>query len=342
MEDNHFRALRVHERLAARPELRPVRPGEGRRFGLCDLASLAEGALGTCVDPDSLTASGEKRLRMRLGAGGREGRLDEEFRSRYWILSPDDRRREVGTIAVDIWPMGAGALRVSSLYVHPVARRHGTATAALDIVYDACRAEGLHGYRLDTHWTWQPTVRYYLRRGLWVTSWKHCLGLARLSYLPRYEVREAGGALTLFVESGEESPGRPAVPLLVAGREGRWLRLRETDGYHRIPDPYDAVRLYARSTLALHLAVRGHPLVRGEEEWARASWSCDIGEPEGLARKIEIFEQVAREDGWRVEAPSARGGSCGAPGSASEMRMRNSSSPPMIGGLPAVQPQEPS
>jgi hypothetical protein len=43
-------------------------------------------------------------------------------------------------------------------------------------------------------------------------------------------------------------------------------------------------------------------LVRGEEEWAEAvagNW-CDIGDPEGLARKIEIFEQVARDDGWRL------------------------------------------
>ena len=36
-------ALRVHERLAACPELRPVAFGEGRRFALWDLASLAEG-----------------------------------------------------------------------------------------------------------------------------------------------------------------------------------------------------------------------------------------------------------------------------------------------------------
>lgn len=93
------------------------------------------------------------------------------------------------------------------------------------------------------------------------------------------------------------------VPLLVAGNEGGWLRLRKTEAHGqlagRMPDERDAVRLrlYARSTLAVHLAVRGRPLVRGEEEWAEArqgQW-CDIGEPEGLARRIEGFERVGQE-----------------------------------------------
>jgi GNAT superfamily N-acetyltransferase len=190
---------RVHEQLAAAPGLRPVSFGEGRRFGLWELASLAEGALGVCVDPDSLTVSSEKRLRGRLGAAGREHGLGrgDDFRRRYWIWMPGSGRgREgasergpVGTIAVDTWPIGSGALRISSLSVHPVARRKGLATAALDTVYEACRAAGLDGFRLDTYWTWQQTVRYYLGRRLWVTSWQHALGLARLSYLPQYEVR---------------------------------------------------------------------------------------------------------------------------------------------------------
>jgi len=70
MKDDQVR--RVHERLAAAPGLRPVSFGEGRRFGLWDLASLTEGTLGACVDPDSLTVSIEKRL--RAGAGGDDRR----------------------------------------------------------------------------------------------------------------------------------------------------------------------------------------------------------------------------------------------------------------------------
>ncbi|MBZ9638743.1 GNAT family N-acetyltransferase [Streptomyces sp. PSKA30] len=294
---------RVHERLAARPELCPVAFGGGRRFGLWDLASLAEGALGECVDPESLTVSSEKGWRLRLGSEGRERRHDD-FRRRYWIHVPGSRSASgpMGTIAVDTWPVGVGAVRISSLYVHPVARRQGLASTALDTVYDACRAEGLYGFRLDTHWTWQPTVHYYLGRRLWVTSWKHALGLARLSYLPRYEVREgADGEVTFLVADAEGE----LVPLLVAGSANGRLCLRETEQHRRLSEKRDALRLYARSTLALHLAIRGRPLVRGEKEWAHAHRWCDIGEPEGLAYKIGVFERVAREDGWRVESPYA-------------------------------------
>jgi hypothetical protein len=209
-------------------------------------------------------------------------------------------------------------LGISSLYVHPVARRRGLATVALDAVYDACRAEGLNGYRLEAYWTWQHALRHYLNRGLWVTSWKHALGLARLSYLPRYEVRESPGELTFLMsratgrgtyadgsDSSDSSNGfEEMVPLLVAGSEDGRLRLWETEECVRLGE-FEAVRFYARSTLALHLAVRGRPLVRGEEEWAKAHGWCDIGEPEGLAYKIGVFERVAREDGWWVESPYA-------------------------------------
>lgn len=319
----------MHERLSSCAVLRPAAgPVEDRRFARWDLASLAEGALGECVDPDSLTATRERELRLRLGSHGRAYRNDDEYRRRYWIRQPESadsngggsRRTPpgiVGTVAVDTWPIGAGALLVTSLYVHPVARRRGLATAVLDMVYEECRAEGLHGFRLDAYWTWQKSVRHYLNRGLWVTSWKHALQFARLSYLPRYEVRATGAArasgaagdeLTFSVAAGSgtaSADGDAFVPILVASSESGRLRLRETGEGIRPADERDAVRLrfYARSTLALHLAVRGRPLVRGEEEWVTAERWCDIGEPEGLAYKIGIFERLAREEGWRVDSP---------------------------------------
>ncbi|WP_055525967.1 GNAT family N-acetyltransferase [Streptomyces graminilatus] len=312
MEDDL--ALSVHERLSACPGLRPVAPAEAQRFALWDLASLAEGALGECADPDSITASHEKRLRLRLGASGREYEHNDDDCRRYWIRDPAEdeeawrARGPLGTVAVDTWPSGVGSLRVSSLYVHPVARRRGLASSTLDTLYEACRAEGLHGFRLDTCWTWQRSVRYYLNRGLWVTSWKDALGLARLSYLPRYEVRQNEGELTFLVADPDACVPGVMVPLLVADAVNGRLRLRESEQYARTRDELNAVRHYARSTLALHLAVRGLPLVRGEEEWAEAAagrW-CDIGDPEGLARKIEAFEQVARDDGWRLTGLYAR------------------------------------
>ena len=249
-------ALRVHARLTASPLLRPFAFGEGRRFGLWDLASLTEGALGPIQDPDSLTVSSEKRLRRELGPAGREYRHDDRLSRRYWIRSPGEcGGGVVGTVAVDTRPTGADALSVSSLHVRPAVRRSGLAGAVLNAVYEACRAEGLHGFRLEAYWTWQEAVRYYLGRGLWVTSWKHALGFARLSFLPDYEVREEGGELVLYV-GGE--------PLPAAGADGRRLLLRETAGYRRLTGGPEVMCRDARARLALHLAVGGRPLVRGE------------------------------------------------------------------------------
>ena len=63
----------------------------------------------------------------------------------------------------------------------------------------------------------------------------------------------------------------------------------------------------APGTLATALAVRGWPLIRSEEAWARRhNWS-DSGEPEGLAYKIEIFEAIDRRHGFTVRTPRIPG-----------------------------------
>lgn len=297
---NAAAAARVHARLSSSPELVPVAFGEGRRFALWDLASLAEGALGERVEPEALGISHERRLRGWLGANEDDYGHDDRISRRYWIRGPHGT---VGTVAVETWPRGRGTLAVSSLYVRPDARRCGHAWGALRGVYDAAVAEGLRGIRLETHWTWQDAVRYYLARGFWVLSWKHALGLALLSDLPVYEVRRVGDALVFLVREGSAM-----VPLLVAGRGGGRLRLRRTRWYRAMEErePHGATPFYAMTTLALHLAVRGRPLVRDEASWAQAPQWSDIGEPEGLAYKIALFEQAAREDGWRVGTPAVR------------------------------------
>ncbi|MFI6942037.1 GNAT family N-acetyltransferase [Streptomyces sp. NPDC050418] len=296
-------AHRLHERLAVEAGFRPVLLGEGRQFALHDLASLTEGALGEFVDPWSLTVTRERELRLRLGERGRESRHDEWFSTRYWLVDKGLSGRPVGTVAVDRHPSGGNALRISSLYVHPVARRRGLADAALNTVYGACLAEGLSGVRLDTHWTWQASVAYYLRRGLWVTSWKRALGLARLAYLPRYEVQEAGDEL-VFAVAGTDGA---MVPMLAArtggvGDGGPWLTMRETAQYADLQSeiPRGVMPLYARATLALHLAVRGWPLVPKELAGKELTWSGDIGGPASLAYMIGVFEKEARSNGWHA------------------------------------------
>ncbi|MGV9268630.1 GNAT family N-acetyltransferase [Kitasatospora sp. NPDC003701] len=323
---------RAQERLAAAPRLRVADGWAGRRFELWDLASRAEGELGERVDPDALTPGGERRLRERLGGSGREWPDDGLYRRRYWVLGPDGRDGPpAGTVAVDNWTRGRGQLFVSSLYLRPSARGRGLAAAVLDEVYRAAAAEGLPGYRLEAHWTWQHAVRYYLRRGLWVVSWKHALGLTRMPQLPPYRVREDDGRLLLLVADGRHG----WVPLLAAGREGRWLRLDETAAY-RQSDGW--VHDLARPTLALHLALAGRPLVRGPQRWAEAWRWADIGEPEGLAYKIEHFEQLAREAGRGVVTPYRPvgvGPEPAAPGPASQV-------PAPASQVPAPAPQVPA
>ncbi len=51
------------------------------------------------------------------------------------------------------------------------------------------------------------------------------------------------------------------------------------------------------------LAVEDGALVRGSDEWESAPACCDTGQPEGLARKIGVFEGTARADGWLVRTP---------------------------------------
>ncbi|MFE4513073.1 GNAT family N-acetyltransferase [Kitasatospora sp. NPDC056783] len=285
---------RAQDRLAAGPRLRAVGPGEERRFALWDLASLLEGELGELVDPDELAPEAERGWRERLGESGREWPGGELYRRRYWIQ--DEAGVVVGTVAVDNWTKGPSQLAVSSLYVTPPARGRGLAAAALDAVYEAATAEGLPGFRLEAHWTWQPAVRYYLRRGLWVVGWKHALSFARMPQLPPHRVREEDGRLLLLVADRS----RGWVPILAAGQEGRWLRLDETADY-RGCDGW--VHEYARSTLALCLALAGRPLVRGPQWWAEAWRWSDAGEPEGLAHRIEEFERAAGKAGRPFVSP---------------------------------------
>ncbi len=309
---------RAQERVGAAPGVRAMAEGEGRDFALWDLASRAEGELGELVDPGAIGPAEERRLRERLGESGREWPGGELYRRRYWLL---DRRLDspdgpgpaatagalptagiVGTVAVDNWTRGAGQLAVSSLYLRPSARGRGLAAAALDHVYRAATAEGLPGYGLEAHWAWRHAVHYYLRRGLWVVSWKHAIGFTRMPQLPPHRVQEDGDRLVLLVAErpSRDPAGEVWTPLLTAGREGRWLRLDETAAY-RQTDGW--VHGYARSTIALHLALTGRPLVRGPQWWAEAWRWSDTGEPEGLAHRIEQLGRPARTGPRTPAAP---------------------------------------
>ncbi|MEU5883494.1 GNAT family N-acetyltransferase [Spirillospora sp. NPDC047279] len=293
---------RLRDRLDSTAGLRPVPSQEGRRFCRWDLASLVEGALGEILDPDTITAGDERAWQRRLGEGQCVLYDEDPLTHRYWITSGQE---VIGTLGIRRGLSGWASAYVSSLYVHSESRRRGVASRTLDTVYRAAIDEGLEGIRLDTKWTWQDAVRYYLSRGFWTCSWKHDLGFTRQRGLPRYEVRQTGrhSLAFLLAHRGEMSP------LLVAVRDGERLVLEEAPLHRALRDDDDhwTTLLYGRSTLALQLAARGWPLIRSEEAWAEAPHHADLGDPEGLAFKIGHFERTARDNGWRVTVPAANG-----------------------------------
>ena len=279
------------------PHLRAVTPDEIERFWLWELASTVEGALGELIDPDALSVAEARGWCERVGWPSTVYRYDERFSSQYWLLG---EQGIVGTVGAGNFPRGGGALPVESLYVRPGDRRAGHATRALETMYLSAVAEGLGGICLETNWSWQPAVQYYLNRGMWLWNWKHSLAFVRLTQLPRWELVRSADALTFCVE---RSSG--LLPLLTARRNGSRLVLTEAPLYNRLKSKDSRWMLLhnARATLALCAAVEGRPLVRSDAAWDEASRYADCGEPEGLAYKIQIFERVARDNGWRVTTP---------------------------------------
>jgi hypothetical protein len=157
------------------------------------------------------------------------------------------------------------------------------------------------GLKLDTNWTWQRTVRFYVRAGMWVYMWKRDLTFVSDAEtpLPRIEIGEREASLSVARPKGE-------VVLARARRHGDVLELdqpaRKLERDRGIGEAY----WLSTSTLSLSLALAGWPLVRSAEEWQRSCYA-DAGPPEALARKIGIWEAWDRHHGWRVETPRIPG-----------------------------------
>lgn len=269
---------------------------ETARWNLWELASLVEGHLHEQVDVDRL--SDEERLAREHRVTYDGGLLRSPhggYNIPFWLLA-DGRR--VGTIAVATMFSGLGLLSVSSLYVDPSARRRGLARRALEATLRAAIANGGHGLRLDTDWTWQPSVRFYARIGMWVWMWKHDLVFTWQPQLPDYRVEMGQKEARFLIE--RDDAWRTVVTAQNLGERLGW----ETHDLGR--EPLD-VSHSVSGTFALHLALAGWPLIRSDESWERRyNWS-DAGEPEGLAYKIEIFEAVCRQRGFEVRTPRIPG-----------------------------------
>ncbi len=259
----------------------------------CDLASMVEGCFDHAIEPWTLGDAERERWLDRLGDSYEipDPALDRAFLRYLWLLDDDGAR--VGTMALPSSALGRVDLPIWSLYVHPSRRGRGIASRALRAAHDAARAARLQGIRVDTHWVWQRSVRFYLERRMWVVSWKRALGFSWVHDLPRYTIAEDDAQIALVVEGA---------PWLAATRDGDRLRLEEDEA---LSQRYGWI--YAHATLATVLATRGWPLIRSREHWERRAQSSDIGQAEGLALKIQVFEALARYWGWDVRTPRIPG-----------------------------------
>jgi len=270
---------------------------EIRGWNLYELASLVEGHLHEQLDVAGLSDDERLAYEHRVTYDGRPlPNPHSGYRHPFWLLAADGRR--VGTIAIATMIFGLDLISIASLYVEPAARGRSLARRALEAVFRAATDNGAGGIRLDASWTWQPSVRFYARIGMWVWMWKHNLVFTWQPELPPYRVEiDASEARFLLMQ---EDQWRAAVTARNLGDRLGWepadLEGLPLETSHSIP-----------GTFALHLALAGWPLIRSDETWERRHHWSDAGEPEGLAYKIEIFEAVDRQRGFDVRAPRIPG-----------------------------------
>jgi GNAT superfamily N-acetyltransferase len=246
----------------------------------CDLASLAENRLGDRTDPHGL----DEARRAEWQAKATTERpyslaVRGKFERCYWLLEGGER---AGTLSIGTSTVGTRSLRLASFYVFPSHRGRGVGQHALARVEEALGQNDL-GLRLDTCWSWQRTVRFYMAAGLWVYMWKRDLTLSWDAQTPRPIVEIGEREATLSVARGADR-----VLLARARRRGDALELdeppRKLQKDRRIGEAY----WQATSTLSLALALAGWP-------------------PEALAHKITVWEAWDRHHGWRVETPRIPG-----------------------------------
>jgi GNAT superfamily N-acetyltransferase len=258
----------------------------------CDLASLAENRLEELRSPRGLTS--ETRARWQalattektctLAARG-------SFERCYWLMQSGQR---VGTIALSHRDPHRPIVRISSFYVFPEHRRLGIGQRTLARLKEWVTPHDFD-LRLETEWTWQKTVRFYLRAGFWVFMWKRELSLFWSCHAPQLKLEANGDLALLFAEKyGQRSV------LATAQRKGNTLVLNEDDDASAALS--ERVRFEATGTFALLLALEGWPLIRSDEEWQRGRYS-DAGPPEALAHRIAIWEAYDKDHGFTVKTP---------------------------------------
>ncbi len=262
---------------------------ETRGWSLCQLASLVEGHLHEQIDVIRLSEEEIRAYERRVSYDGHPlADPHGGYSYPFWLLA-DGRR--VGTIAISTMIYGLDLISVSSLYIDPAVRGRSIARHALEAAFRAAIDNGAGGIRLDTNWTWQPTIRFYARIGMWVRMWKHNLVFTWQKHLPSYRVEIGESEARFFIQQDDQWRA-----MVTARNLGDRLGWETTDLERGLGETFYCTP----GTFALHLALAGWPLIRSDEMWEhRYNWS-DSGQPEGLAYKIEIFEAIDRKRGFEV------------------------------------------
>ncbi len=292
----------IHERLLGAGIIGalPAEPDGARLFIDCELASFAESRLGDRTDPRCLDEPRRLEWSKRATTTPPPPPALRRGDRCYWLL---EGGVPVGTVALSTETYGRAFIELGSFYLFPDARGRGLGAAALAAI-QRCAVEVGLGVRLTTHWSWQPALRFWCRRGLWVYMWKRELTLFSTPGLPAPSVEIDGRHAVLAIEVD----GERQVLVRAWQRAGR-LVVREARRSGPAEDHRSPAALadgFALGTLAVRLALAGWPLVRSERAWDRLSGS-DCVHPESLAHRIQAWEAYDRHQGWRVDTPKIPG-----------------------------------
>lgn len=303
----------VHARLVRQAVLAPVEgaPAAQRAFVECERASLVENRLGRVIDPRdpaAWTDTTRDGLARAAGITPIPPPAERDAERCFWIVY-DGRR--VGTVCLGAGPAAADAstgegpldvdalaaadMYLGSFYLYPDCRGRSMGRATVISIVRAAARHGL-GVRLTTHWGFTHALDYWLRQGFWVQHWQGCLGLRTHGEAPSPRVRIGPGTAELAVDAPGVD-GRPVVLLRAWQRAGRLVWRLVTPPSAWAGTPVERVACDAPSTLALHLARAGWPLVRSADKQRRLS-AADAGAPEGLLRALRGFEAWDRAHGW--------------------------------------------
>lgn len=205
---------------------------------------------------------------------------------RYFIIH---NHEVAGIFAIPSDTSFSRLMLVESLYVLPECRRQGLARELLDDLFALACASGLDGLRLQTEYHWKHAVNFYLHNHFWLMHWNDSLNFIRRRSTPEYRVDERNEWLNFCIDIDGKY-----VPIISARNDGSTLCWVEHDASRNVSEQ---LLLEASSTLSLHIAVRGWPLVRsGEHRWLIG----DCGGPEALATQVALWESPVDELGsWQ-------------------------------------------